>query len=57
MSSERCERTSEILSCAYLCLKLNIMSAPVVTFYPATQGPNKLASGKTEPFNYDFSNL
>ncbi|EJD06042.1 dolichyl-diphosphooligosaccharide-protein glycotransferase [Fomitiporia mediterranea MF3/22] len=37
--------------------KLNLMSAPVVTYYPATQGPNKLPSGKTDPFNYDFNNF
>ncbi|KAH8117566.1 dolichyl-diphosphooligosaccharide-protein glycotransferase [Phellopilus nigrolimitatus] len=37
--------------------KLGLMSAPVVTFYPPTQGQNILASGKTDPFNYDFNNF
>ncbi|KAI5122956.1 hypothetical protein M0805_006835 [Coniferiporia weirii] len=37
--------------------KLGIMSAPVVTYYPPTQGPNMLPSGKVDPFNYDFNNL
>ncbi len=32
------------------------MAAPVVTFYPANEGPNKLANGKVDPFQYDFSN-
>jgi hypothetical protein len=32
------------------------MSAPVVNVYPAVEGPRKPASGKTEPFKYDFSN-
>ncbi|KLO10678.1 dolichyl-diphosphooligosaccharide-protein glycotransferase [Schizopora paradoxa] len=36
--------------------RLQIMAAPVVTFYPATEGPNKLANGKVDPFQYDFSN-
>lgn len=37
--------------------RLNLMTAPVVTFYPAVQGPNKLASGKVDSFNYDFNNF
>jgi len=36
--------------------RLGIMSAPVVNVYPAVEGPRKPASGKTEPFKYDFSN-
>lgn len=37
-------------------IQLQIMAAPVVTFYPANEGPNKLANGKVDPFQYDFSN-
>ncbi|KAL5511853.1 OST3 [Sanghuangporus vaninii] len=37
--------------------RLGLMSAPVVTFYPATYGSNMLSSGKTDPFNYDFNNF
>jgi len=36
--------------------RLGIMSAPVVNVYPAVEGPRRPASGKTEPFKYDFSN-
>jgi len=36
--------------------RLGIMSAPVVSVYPAMEGPRKPASGKTDPFKYDFSN-
>jgi hypothetical protein len=31
------------------------MSAPVVSVYPAVEGPRKPASGKTDPAKYDFS--
>ncbi|TDL27489.1 oligosaccharyl transferase subunit OST3/OST6 family [Rickenella mellea] len=36
--------------------KLSIVSAPVVSLYPAAQGPHRPASGKTDPFSYDFNN-
>ena len=32
------------------------MSAPIVSVYPAAEGPRKPASGKTDPSKYDFSN-
>lgn len=32
------------------------MSAPVVSVYPAAEGPRKLASGRADPAKYDFSN-
>lgn len=32
------------------------MSAPVVSVYPAADGPRRPASGKTDPAKYDFSN-
>jgi hypothetical protein len=31
------------------------MSAPVVSVYPAAEGPRRPASGKTDPAKYDFS--
>ena len=31
------------------------MSAPVVSVYPAAEGPRKLPSGRTDPAKYDFS--
>ena len=31
------------------------MSAPVVSVYPATEGPRRPASGRTDPAKYDFS--
>jgi oligosaccharyltransferase complex subunit gamma len=33
-----------------------MVSAPVVSVYPAVEGPRRPASGKTDPFKYDFSN-
>lgn len=36
--------------------KLNLMSAPAVSVYPAAEGPRKPANGRTEPAKYDFSN-
>jgi len=36
--------------------RLNLMSAPVVTVYPAAEGSRKPASGRTDPSKYDFSN-
>ncbi|KIY43554.1 hypothetical protein FISHEDRAFT_78406 [Fistulina hepatica ATCC 64428] len=35
--------------------KLGMSSAPAMYVYPATQGPRKPESGKTDPFKYDFS--
>ncbi|TFL07636.1 oligosaccharyl transferase subunit OST3/OST6 family [Pterulicium gracile] len=35
--------------------KLNLATAPVVMIYPATEGPRQLASGKTGPSKYEFS--
>ena len=32
------------------------MSAPIVSVYPATEGPRKPANGRTDPAKYDFSN-
>lgn len=32
------------------------MSAPVVSVYPAVEGPRKPANGRTDPSKYDFSN-
>jgi oligosaccharyltransferase complex subunit gamma len=32
------------------------MSAPVVSVYPAAEGPRKPANGRTDPAKYDFSN-
>jgi len=36
-------------------LQLNFMSAPVVSVYPAAEGPRRPASGRTDPAKYDFS--
>ncbi|KAI0341618.1 oligosaccharyl transferase subunit OST3/OST6 family [Trametopsis cervina] len=36
--------------------KLGLQSAPVVYNYPAAEGPQKSASGKTTPVAYDFAN-
>lgn len=35
--------------------QLNLMSAPVVSVYPAAAGPRRPASGKTDPAKYDFT--
>jgi len=42
--------------CTYITIQLNLMSAPVVSVYPAAGGPRKPASGRTDPAKYDFSN-
>jgi len=39
----------------YTIIQLNLMSAPVVSVYPAAEGPRKLGSGRTDPAKYDFS--
>jgi len=35
--------------------RLNLMSAPVVSVYPAAAGPRRPASGRTDPAKYDFT--
>ena len=35
--------------------QLNLMSAPVVSVYPAAEGSRKPVSGRTDPAKYDFS--
>lgn len=36
--------------------RLSLMSAPVVSVYPAAEGPRKPVGGRTDPAKYDFSN-